>query len=230
MIHSASDTETDNSINSKRGAIGTALIMSAVLGLPLFLSSCGFHLRGYQTPMNYTVQSTALIIKDDPTSFRLKLPLKQRMNAVGVDVVDEIGREINSSQQIYTSSIRIDNVQLKRYELVGVLTEVRLVLSADVVYETLNNEDGIPNDPISVKNKVQVERTYQYDEASVSIEDEQGKQVQDWLYQNLAQRITDQYVALNLPRKTTVATDTDDPNVSILLPNDTDKTSSKPDQ
>lgn len=230
MTDSASHTENDTPSKAKRGAIGTALVMSAVLGLPLLMSSCGFHLRGYETPMNYSVQSTALIMDEDTTSFRLKLPLKQRLNAIGIDVVDEIGRQINSSEQIYTSSICVDNVQLKRYELVGVLTEIRLVLSADVIYETFIDEDGIPSDPIKVKNKVQVERTYQFDEASVSIEDKQGQQIQDWLYQNLAQRITDQYVALNLPRKTDVATGSDDPDVSVLLPSNSDKTTSNLDQ
>ncbi|HBH33842.1 MAG TPA: hypothetical protein DDW38_04755, partial [Psychrobacter sp.] len=140
MTNLAAKTETHNASKTKRGALCTALVSVALLGSPLILSSCGFHLRGYDSPMTYAVQSTALTINDDdPVSFRLKLPLKQRLNAVGVNVVDDIGRQINSSEKQYTSSIRVENVQLRRYELVGVLTEVRLVLSADVFYETLNN-------------------------------------------------------------------------------------------
>lgn len=203
----------------KRSAICTALLASMLIASPLILSSCGFHLRGYDSPMTYSAQNTVLSLDDNnPVSFRLKLPLKQRLNAVGVTVVDDIGRQINNSDKQYTSSIRVENVQLRRYELVGVLTEVRLVLAADVFYETLNNTQGQPTEPMTVKNKVQVERTYQFDEASVSIEDKQGKQVQDWLYENLAQRITDQYVALSLPRVTPVAKPSDPSKVSVLVP------------
>lgn len=230
MTNLAAKTETHNASKTKRGALCTALVSVALLGSPLILSSCGFHLRGYDSPMAYAVQSTALTINDDdPVSFRLKLPLKQRLNAVGVNVVDDIGRQINSSEKQYTSSIRVENVQLRRYELVGVLTEVRLVLSADVFYETLNNTEGKTNEPMTVRNKVQVERTYQFDEASVSIEDKQGKQVQDWLYQNLAQRIAAQYVALNLPRVAPEAQHTD-AKIAVLVPNDTDQTSPESNQ
>lgn len=229
MSLSAIFTVNHETAHYKRSALCSALLSAFLLGAPLILSSCGFHLRGYDTPMTYSTQNAALILNDnDPTSFRLKLPLKQRLNAVGVNVVDEIGKQINSSEQLYTSSIRVNNVQFKRYELVGVLTEIRLVLSADVVYETLDNSEGITGEPMAVRNTIQVERTYQFDEASVSIEDKQGQQVQDWLYQNLAQRITDQYVALNLPRKVTEDGETENPDVSVLLPSKTNETQSEP--
>ncbi len=47
---------------------------------------------------------------------------------------------------------------------------------------------------------IQVERSYQYNEASVSTDDQQGNQIRDWLYDSLARRITDQYVAISLPK------------------------------
>lgn len=228
MTHLVAPSEKCNLSKSKRSAIGTALLSVVLLGTPLILSSCGFHLRGYNTPMTYAAQNTALSLdENDPDSFHLKLPITQRLNAVGVNVVDDIGREINSSDQIYTSSISVDNVRLRRYELVGVLTEVRLVLSADVVYKTLNNVEGETTDPIVVKNKVQVERTYQYNEASVSTDDRQGENVQDWLYQNLAQRIADQYVALNLPRVAPKKQPVDSDDVSVVVPADINKTLSE---
>ena len=220
MTHLSAQTETRSVATNKRGSLCTALLTAALVGAPLMLSSCGFHLRGYDSPMTYAVQSTRLILNDnDPTSFRLKQPLTQRLNAVGINVVDDIGRQINSSDKQHTSTIRVENIRLKRYELVGVLTEVRLVLSADVFYETLNNTQGQPNEPMTVKNQVQVERTYQFDEASVSTDDKQGKQIEEWLYRNLAQRITDQYVALNLPRVAPEAKP-DDSKIAVLVPTD----------
>lgn len=222
MTHLLAQTETGNVATNKRGALCTALLTAALVAAPLMLSSCGFHLRGYDSPMTYVAQTTSLSLNDnDPTSFRLKQPLTQRLNAVGVNVVDNIGRQINSSDKQYTSSIRVENVKLKRYELVGVLTEVRLVLSADVFYETLNNDQGQASEPMIVKNQVQVERTYQFDEASVSTDDKQGKQIEEWLYRNLAQRITDQYVALNLPRVAPKAKQ-DDSKIAVLVPTDSD--------
>ena len=222
MTHLLAQTETGTVATNKRGALCTALLTAALVAAPLMLSSCGFHLRGYDSPMTYVAQTTSLSLNDnDPISFRLKQPLTQRLNAVGVNVVDNIGRQINSSDKQYTSSIRVENVKLKRYELVGVLTEVRLVLSADVFYETLNNDQGQASEPMIVKNQVQVERTYQFDEASVSTDDKQGKQIEEWLYRNLAQRITDQYVALNLPRVAPKAKQ-DDSKIAVLVPTDSD--------
>ena len=228
MTHLSAQTETRSVATNKRGALCTALLTAALVGAPLMLSSCGFHLRGYDSPMTYAVQSTRLSLNDnDPTSFRLKQPLTQRLNAVGINVVDDIGRQINSSDKQYTSTIRVENIRLKRYELVGVLTEVRLVLSADVFYETLNNTQGQPNEPMTVKNQVQVERTYQFDEVSVSTDDKQGKQIEEWLYRNLAQRITDQYVALNLPRVAPEAKP-DDSKIAVLVPTASADTESTP--
>jgi LPS-assembly lipoprotein len=91
--------------------------------------------------------------------------------------------------------IKVDNLRFRRYELVGVLTEIRLVLSADVTYDTYQN-----GQPVTLTNPIQVERSYQYNEASVSTDDQQGDQIRDWLYDSLARRITDQYVAISLPK------------------------------
>lgn len=211
-------TTHNTSRAAKLKRLATTCLVGATLVSPLLLSSCGFHLRGYNSQMNYAVGSTVLSIGDDTVSYRLKLPLKEKLNSVGIRVVDDIGRQINTSNQLYTGTIRVDNIQFKRYELVGVLTEVRLVLSADVTYETLNNVDGQSGEPMIVKNNVQVERSYQFDEASVSIEDKQGEQIRDWLYDNLSQRIADQYVALSLPRVAPNAKNANSDQPTTLLP------------
>lgn len=186
--------------------VTTALLASlplvAVLSTASLLTGCGFHLRGYDAPMRFDVAKTAIIIEDNRISFPLKLPLTKRLEALGVDVVDGISliesaanstASNTSAEQIAT--IDIDNVRFRRYELVGVLTEIRLVLSADVTYKTFQN-----GQPVTLTNPIQVERSYQYNEASVSTDDQQGSQIRDWLYDSLARRITDQYVAIGLPK------------------------------
>lgn len=177
-----------------------ALPMFAILGATAGLSGCGFQLRGYDTPMLLNDSKTAVIIEDNRTSFPLKLPLTRRLTTLGVDVIDNMTVDdvIRSNQQAGAkpiAAIDISNVRFKRYELVGVLTEIRLVLSADVSYQTIEN-----GKPVTLTNPIQVERSYQYNEASVSTDDQQGDQIRDWLYDSLARRITDQYVAISLPK------------------------------
>ena len=178
----------------------TALPMFAVLGAGVSLSGCGFQLRGYDAPMLFDVNKTAVIIEDNRTSFPLKLPLVSRLKALGVEVIDNmtLADVANNNQKADAepiAAITVNNVRFKRYELVGVLTETRLVMSADVSYQSVEN-----GKPITLTNPIQVERSYQYNEASVSTDDQQGDQIRDWLYDSLARRITDQYVAIALPK------------------------------
>lgn len=183
-------------------ALLAALPMFAVIGATAGLSGCGFQLRGYDTPMLFGVAKTAVIIEDNRTSFPLKLPLTRRLETLSVDVIDNMTTAdvVNNNQRAGAepiAAIDISNVRFKRYELVGVLTEIRLVLSAHVSYQTIEN-----GKPVTLSNPIQVERSYQYNDASVSTDDQQGDQVRDWLYDSLARRITDQYVAISLPKVT----------------------------
>lgn len=179
-----------------------ALPMFAIVGATASLSGCGFQLRGYGAPMLFDVAKTAVIIEDNRTSFPLKLPLTKQLEALGVDVITNMTlADVASNNQRAgaesIAAITVNNVRFKRYELVGVLTEIRLVISADVSYQSMDN-----GKPVTLTNPIQVERSYQYNEASVSTDDQQGDQIRDWLYDSLARRITDQYVAIALPKVT----------------------------
>lgn len=181
-------------------ALLTALPIFAVLGAGASLSGCGFQLRGYDAPMLFDVAKTAVIIEDNRTSFPLKRPLTRRLQSLGVEVIDNMTlADVASNNQKAgaetIAAITVNNVRFKRYELVGVLTEIRLVMSADVSYQSVEN-----GKPVTLTNPIQVERSYQYNEASVSTDDQQGEQIRDWLYDSLARRITDQYVAIALPK------------------------------
>lgn len=206
-------------------ALMTALPMFAILGATASLSGCGFQLRGYDAPMLLDVAKTAVILEDNRISFPLKLPLTKRLEILGVDVIDNITASdvANNNKQASAepiASITINNVRFKRYDLVGVLTEIRLVLSADVSYQTMEN-----GKPITLSNPIQVERSYQYNEASVSTDDQQGDQIRDWLYDSLARRITDQYVAISLPKvsptgvKQSVQNGNGSKSIAVVVPN-----------
>lgn len=191
-----------SAVNKLAVMLLASLPMVTVLGSASLLTGCGFHLRGYDAPLRFEVAKTAIIVEDNRISFPLKLPLTRRLEALGVDVVDGItmiesaansAAANTDAEQI--ASIKIDNLRFKNYELVGVLTEIRLVLSADVTYQTMKN-----GQPVTLTSPIQVERSYQYNEASVSTDDQQGTQIRGWLYDSLARRITDQYVAISLPK------------------------------
>lgn len=198
--HRAVPSQSSTSGQKLATALLAALPMMTVLGATTALSGCGFQLRGYETPMLLDVAKTAVIIEDDRTSFPLKLPLTQRLKTLGAEVMsnmtlDDVARNNRQAHAEPIAVIDISNVRFKRYELVGVLTEIRLVLSADVSYQTFEN-----GKPVILKNAIQVDRSYQYNEASVSTDDQQGDQIRDWLYERLARRITDQYIAISLPK------------------------------
>ncbi|MBA2058272.1 hypothetical protein H0262_10345 [Psychrobacter cryohalolentis] len=191
---------------SNRQKLATVLLASlpmlAIVGATASLSGCGFQLRGYDAPMLFDVAKTAVIIEDNRTAFPLKLPLTKRLEALGVDVINNMTlTDVASNNQNVgaetIAAITVNNVRFKRYELVGVLTEIRLVISADVSYQSIDN-----GKPVTLSNPIQVERSYQYNEASVSTDDQQGDQIREWLYDSLARRITDQYVAIALPKVT----------------------------
>ena len=191
----------------------TTCTMAAMVAFTITISGCGFHLRGYNAPMQFSVKHVILKLDDDRTSFDLKLPLTRQLESVGIQVVDNIGKKINTANQTSTAIISINNVHFKKYELVGILTEIRLLLSADVTYQmTINGEEVV------ITNPIQVERSYQYNKASVNVADQQGAQIRDWLYDNLAQQIADQYIALNLPRVEANSPTTTIPNAPTLIP------------
>ena len=200
LAKSSAITMTNRSFGKKLAtSLLAALPMITVIATATSLTGCGFHLRGYEAPLSFEVAKTAVVIEDNRLSFPLKLPLIRRLETLGIEVVDGISlierNTINNSNAEQIAFIKVDNLRFKRYELVGVLTEIRVVLSADVTYNTYQN-----GQPVTLTNPIQVERSYQYNEASVSTDDQQGSQISDWLYSSLARRITDQYVAIALPK------------------------------
>lgn len=225
--HIGSGNRTAKSSHAKKlsTALLAALPMFTVIGATVALSGCGFQLRGYDSPMLFDAAKTAVIIEDNRLSFPLKLPLTRRLETLGVSVIDNMvaADVVRNNQSVGAepiAAINVTNIRFKRYELVGVLTEIRLVLSANVTYQTIEN-----GQPITLSNPIQVERSYQYNEASVSTDDLQGDQIRDWLYDSLARRITDQYVAISLPKVSSngaskpIPTSDNVGSITVVVPN-----------
>lgn len=154
-----------------------ALTLAFIMATATSLSACGFALRGTAPDAQISAAHahTAIILADDQALLTLKQPLIKHLQALAI-----------THQADSANHIKIEQLNLRRYELVGTLTEVRLVLSANVSY-TLGGK--------TVRSPVQVEQSYQYNEASVSTLDQQGEKTKVWLYDHLAERIAEQYYA-----------------------------------
>ncbi len=163
-------------------------MLVGILGLQM--TACGFHLRGYQTPMSQNIPNTTLIFSNSRADIALKNALNDKFSLLAIKTTTD-----NNTPNNQTPSIEVKNIRLQNFQLRGVLTEIRMVMSADVTYHILQN-----GKIINKTNTIQVQRSYQYDQASVNIDNPQADQIQNWLYDNLAERIADQYMALSLPQ------------------------------
>lgn len=146
--------------------------------LCLVLSGCGFALRGVDTDIHLAPHHQSVHITTDTSqnALALKSSLNKHLQMLG----------ISETAKHSQPNITISNPHFRRYELAGTLTEVRLVLMADVQYHFKERSYTYP---------IQAERSYQYNEASVST-DNQSDTVKTWLYDTLGERIAEQYQAL----------------------------------
>ena len=165
------------------------------------LSGCGFQLRGYHNTerlkMVRSLPATQLIFGNAPEDVAVKNALKHQFALMTLPTVDGPTLTNNSAVLVDTKgqpTIQVRNIQLQTYRLRGLLTEIRMVMSAEVTYQFQQN--GAPK---IVKNTIQVQRSYQYDQANVATDNPQAEQIKVWLYDNIAQRVAEQYLALAVP-------------------------------
>lgn len=145
--------------------------LAFLLGIAL-LVGCGYTPRGYLNPSDGGVVID--IANDNP---KLSQALKQQFALLGMQV-DSDGN----------GTVRLEQIALQRYKLIGVLSEVRLVLSASASYRVGDVWHSYP---------VVVSHSYQHNEANLGVDDTEGEQMTRWLYQALASRVAEQYYALN---------------------------------
>lgn len=158
------------------------------------LTACGFQLRGYNSTLTQNLPKTQLVFGNSLEDIAVKNALKQQFSQFNINTQD-VSPEQKSNN---LASIQVSNIKLQTYQLRGILTEIRMVMSADVSYNIMQS-----GSPKTVTNTVQVQRSYQYDQATVATDNPQADQIKVWLYDNLTQRIADQYMALNLPNTAT---------------------------
>ena len=140
----------------------------------LTLSGCGFALRGLSEDLQIDPdhQTVQLNLDDSQENLHLKQAITKHLKLMHL------------STGLSTNQIRVDNLHFRRYELVGTLTEIRLVLSATVKIMVGDK---------TTTTVMQVEQSYQYNEASVITLDQQGEESKGWLYDQLGERIAERY-------------------------------------
>ncbi|GAA5016072.1 hypothetical protein GCM10023206_27570 [Acinetobacter puyangensis] len=153
------------------------------LGLSASLVGCGFHLRGTQLsalPQEYQSIRLDLIEKAEP----LKKPLSVYLADLGAQV----------NQPNATTTLRINNYELRRQLFSGKLTEVQLRLSATFSIENAQGEQ------LTAPRTVIAQRSYQYDIASVNTERQEEQYLIKVMQEDVAQQIVRQLHANRLPQ------------------------------
>lgn len=176
-------------VSHRQYGINVAFVMS-LLCLAGGLSGCGFRLQGINGSaemLDQQAREVQLKMDNGQTDFLLKQSLEQHLQRFSVKTTT-----LASTTSSPYNQIDIRNVQFQKYQLAGVLTEVRLILSANVQYHIMQNAQ-----PVIISNPIQVEQSYQYNQASVNIDDPQQQQVKQGLYDAMAQQIADQYFAIS---------------------------------
>lgn len=160
------------------------------------LTACGYQLRG-NTLTQVNNKLTPIVVQMDNSVERdFQHRLSEQLHLLGYAPTNHNRPQPNTPNSDISPdtspNISINNLQLQRYTLVGVLTEVRLIASADVVYRTQTG---------TYQHQMQSTRSYQYNEATPASSDAQSSHTQAILYNDLARRIGEQYHTLTQPKQ-----------------------------
>lgn len=152
----------------------TQQILLTIL-LSITLSACGFALRGTTKNTYQTIHDNVVLSVDGDK--KLSDSLKKELALNGINTT------INSQNHI-----TVNQINIARYELIGVLTEIRLVMTATAQYQ-INGQTRT--------HTLTASRSHQYNEAGVSTQDKEETRTIEWLYNDLARQISEQFYTLN---------------------------------
>lgn len=143
------------------------VLLSLVLGT---LTACGYQLRGSNIHRAVSVNTPNSLY-----GIAIKQNLHEELRLLGFD--------IDKKQP----DIDITDIQFRQYELIGLLTEIRIVGTVTVTYH-------LPTGDIT--HTLTAERSYQYNQANITSVDKHSQKVHEWLKQALAKQVSEQYYAL----------------------------------
>lgn len=171
---------------TKSSGTRAGLLILFLLTLPL--SGCGFAFRGSAANAIavHTPSSAPALLFNDARSGENANQTAALQNALA-RAFAEHGLVADDTM----GAITVHNIQLFRYELLGVLTEIRFVLTADVSYPVTTPTDR------QVAQRIRATHSYQFNEAAPAATDRAAGITQAWLYDDLARQITEQWLLLS---------------------------------
>lgn len=160
-----------------------------ILILSLLLASCGFKLRGSEQPV-FVNPNITLNVSHSKKNRLLKKKIMQQLTALGASVTDT--KQVNHSPEqplsgqvlLDNTQVRVANIKLRKHRLVGKLTEIQLLLTADVIISSSTKTTR--------KRQLQTQRSYQYDQATVSTKDAEEARIISLMYEEMAAKISQQ--------------------------------------
>lgn len=161
--------------------VGRAVCMSLLVGIAP-LSGCGFHLRNASTvPTQY--QTLQLALPNSDTAEQLRQPLISELLPLGIVFDGKVGPKLH-----------ILDIRPTRQLLNGRLTEVQLGLAV-----TFRLDDASTDQPITPDRTIMARRSYQYDIATVNVDNQQEDLLRNELYTEVASLIARQLSTGRLP-------------------------------
>ncbi|MDX1756757.1 MAG: LPS assembly lipoprotein LptE [Marinobacter sp.] len=174
--------------STDRPSLPTAL---AIVGLSILLSACGFHLRG-AAPVSAALQPLAVACSDDIPA-PLCATVKDQLELGGVELAQ-------GDQADYT-------LRLTRFEQSRRASAITLQGSAaeyDLRQRVWMDVMAAGNLPLVAEAEVRSSETFRYDEANVLAKRREQQEVEETLYQRLAQQILFRLTPLTEPRINTL--------------------------
>lgn len=170
----------------------SACIATATLCGAVMLSSCGYHLRGYDSPV---FQNKYIVLNVDKanqihnkTSRNLEKHITNKLLVLGASVESNYSKRNNlysaAPKNTSTTQVQVNAIDLRKHKLVGTLTEIQLIMTTDIRISSTHKG--------SLDRTLQVQRSYQYDQATVNTENQQEDRIIELMNEALADKVVRQ--------------------------------------
>lgn len=151
-----------------------------ILFFSFLITGCGFHLRGSKKP-TFNNPNISLSVAQNKKNKRLKEQIVLKLTRLGAVISENTD---NHEIMVNKTKVNISNIKLTKHKLVGTLTEVRLILTADVNISSYNKAQR--------NQKIQTQRSYQLNQATVNTNNAEQDNLVSLMYQEMAEKVSHQ--------------------------------------
>lgn len=160
-----------------------AVVLMGATAIATVVVGCGYELRRNATDTSVSASHHTNQIRLSVADTTADALMREQLQLMGYHIIATNTQAV--APDAHTAPvINVSNLSIQRYELLGALTEIRLILTADVSYQIGSDKHH---------HILQATRSYQHNKAGVSSSDTEYEQVKLWLYQELARKIGEQH-------------------------------------